>query len=654
MRPDDIFHRDGPLARALAHYEIRDAQREMAQAVADILDQNGVLLAEAGTGTGKTIAYLAPIIVSGRKTVISTGTRNLQEQIFFKDLGFLQEALGISRRCVYLKGQNNYLCRTRLKQFFTSPKSLAYPAAEVARLQRFAEETTTGDRMEIDGLSDDSAIWNEVCSTRETRIGALCPFFEECFVTRARRMAHSADIVVVNHHLYCADLATRRQGGQILPDHEVVVFDEAHLLEDIATEFFGLRLSSAGIERLMQDVSRVVTAASFAVDSQALPRKRTAAEAVKFAKSFFACFRGAPGRTPLSFDDVAETALPLWHRLDAALESVELSLRLHEGEDAGVDHMAHRILTARNTLGEIVEHRDNSKVYWVENHARSVSLGASLIDVSGVFRESVFFAREAVALVSATLTVNRAFDFVASRLGIDFDVVTRTLPAPFDYARQAALYVPAHMPDPRAPGFLDAAANEIWELVTMSGGGALVLCTSVAAMKHYYQHLVTRYEGPLLLQGEGPKSTLIAQFLASPASVLIATSSFWQGVDIPGDALRLVIIDKLPFTPPGDPVTAARIARIKAQGQEPFRTYQVPLAALQLKQGFGRLIRTAQDWGMVAILDARLRAKGYGRTFLASLPDCPLFDAPEPVRQWWQEQRDATRHHPHLRLLPDH
>jgi ATP-dependent DNA helicase DinG len=632
----DIFGPHGPISRKLSKFERRGSQIEMAAAVEKTVMGDGVLFAEAGTGTGKTLAYLVPAILSSKRVVISTGTRNLQEQIFFKDLAFLEEALGISAQASYLKGQENYLCVRRFQNFLRSPGVLAHDSNEVNRLEQWSRTTLNGDRMEVEGLSDDSPLWREVCSTRETRIGQKCPFHSDCHLTKARETARRARIIVVNHHLYFADLATRLQGGSVLPDHDVVIFDEAHLIEDIATEFFSIKISSGRIDRLMTDTMNSVKGARLAEDPNETRRPRL----VKFARAetsaMFTAFRNEQqGRHHLATREIPLDIIQIYHKLDSALETVEMSLHPLKGRDQAVDHCAVRISEVRRDLADVIEGDSRSYVHWMETRQRSVVLGASPIDISDFFRRGVLFTIPSVVLTSATLSTSGNFEFLRSRLGIDFDADELSLRAPFDYEKQAVLYVPSGFPDPRDPNFVSHVSDEVTRLVAITGGGALVLCTSVKNMRAIHARLIGRVPGPLLIQGDAPKSVLTSRFVQERSSVLVATTSFWQGVDLPGDALRLVIIDKLPFASPGDPVVAARIDLLKEAGKKPFIDYQVPQAALALKQGFGRLIRTRDDHGVVAIMDQRLCTMPYGATLLKSLPDCRRADLIDDVEKWW-------------------
>lgn len=607
----------------------------MAKAVEHTLSSGGVLMAEAGTGTGKTLAYLVPTVTLGHKTVISTGTKNLQEQIFFKDVVALEDALGQPIHAVYLKGQENYLCRRRCDEFHRSPRTLSHPSEKVAALERWVCLTETGDRMELEQLEDNDPLWREVCSTKETRIGNRCPFHAECFVTRARQAAAQAQIVIVNHHLYFADLATRSRGGAILPRHDAVIFDEAHLIEDIATEFFSISVSSTTVLRLLEETKRTVRAARLTGDPGELRRDDLFAVAASASENLFFSFDPKPGRTTLDPAQLSETATRAHHRLDSALDALESSLKNLEGRDEGIDHQIEGIASLRDDLERVLSTNQTGFVHWQEFRSRSVVIGVSPIDVSSTLREGIFFSIDAVVLTSATLSAGGSFDFLKNRLGIDFDVDELTAPSPFNYEKQARLYLRGDTVDPRHPDFPDHVARHAEALIELTGGGALFLSTSIKNMNAVHALLSDKVPGPLFLQGQAPKSTLIARFLEDNRSVLCATTSFWQGVDIPGDALRLVIIDKLPFASPADPLVSARIAHLRDIGVNAFRDYQLPCAALVLKQGFGRLIRSETDRGIVAIFDPRLTTQGYAKVFFSSLPLVPVVRTWDELAAWW-------------------
>lgn len=636
MLLEDVFGASGYLAAAFAHYERRASQVEMAQQVENVLEGGGVLLAEAGTGTGKTLAYLAPILLSNHTVVISTGTRNLQDQIYFKDLATLCSALGVEVEAAYLKGQENYLCHRRLQGLLHSPRALAHPSQKLERLIAWSRFTDSGDRMELSDLPDDDPLWHEVCSTRETRIGHKCPFHGECFVTRARQKAARARLVVVNHHLYFADLSTRRKGGSLLPKHSAVVFDEAHLVEDIATEFFSTAVSSAKISYLVDDVLSAVRTARLSEDPYEMERPRLADATKASATALFVRLRGnEPGRTSFDPAGLSSHEESAYHKLDSALEALQRSVEFIGGKDEAIDHVAGRCVQLRNDLGELLSRPPKGFVSWLETRQRSVVVGMSPVDVSEMLRDGVFYALPSVILVSATLSAGGDFSYLKNRLGLDFPTTDMSLPSPFNFERQARLFLPPGLPDPRDPGFVETAADWTRQLISITGGGALILCTSVKNMHAMRAHLEAHAPGPLLLQGEAPKSALIARFLEDDRSILCATASFWQGVDLPGDALRLVVIDKLPFASPADPLTAARIRVIEEHGNSAFSQYQLPQAALQLKQGFGRLVRTARDRGIVAILDRRLQTMAYAKLFLRSLPRCPITREIDELADWW-------------------
>jgi ATP-dependent DNA helicase DinG len=638
MHLEHVFSERGPLARAFRHYERRDSQTTMAQAVDSALEGGGILLAEAGTGTGKTLAYLVPALLSGRTTIVSTGTRNLQDQIYFKDLGSLCNALDIDVDIACLKGQENYLCRRRLHDLVRSPRALAHPSRRVEELVAWSRVSESGDRMELAALADDDALWKEVCSTKDTRIGAKCPFHSECFVTKARLCAARSRLVVVNHHLYFADLATRLRGGSLLPKHSAVVFDEAHLIEDIATEFFSVAVSSSKLWRLAEDAVLCVRAGALQNDPFESTRPRLADAIKSCAQDLFNLLRAPEtGRAQFDPTNLNQEETRRYHRLDSALEAMQRSLETLEGQDEGIDHTAIRCHELREDLSALLSRPPKDFVSWRETRPRSVVIGMSPVDVSDKLRDGVFYRVPTVVLVSATLSTGGDFTYLKSRLGIDLPTVELSLTSPFDYSRQARLFLPQNLPDPREEGFIDAAAEWTGHLVDMTGGGGLVLCTSIRGMQAIHDRLLCRgTPGPLLLQGEAPKTVLLDRFLEDDSSVLCATASFWQGVDLPGHVLRLVVIDKLPFSSPGDPLTAARIRLLNESGKNAFQSYQLPQAALQLQQGFGRLIRTTLDRGVVAILDRRLATMPYAKLFLRCLPACPIISDPRELLQWWQ------------------
>ncbi len=632
----------------------------MAHAVADALDGRRYLVAEAGTGTGKTLAYLVPAALSGKRVVISTATKALQEQIWWKDIPLLRERCGLPFEAAYLKGRANYLCLQRAAEFARAPTfAVREEAGFWPQLRAWAEVTETGDRAELD-LPEQLAAWKDLSATSDTCLGRECPAYEDCFVTRARARAAASQVLLVNHHLYFADLAMRtsRAGVEVLPDHDVVIFDEAHALEEVATEYFGLQVSSWRVEELARDAQRVVA------DRPDLARmmKDLTGELRKSGERFFegvgdglrggaAGGRGGHGhgrhggRAPRRAGEDETVRAPLSEatlaplsgeraRLDAALETLRDTLA--DADAAPLAQIARRAAELRVELQAVTALKEPSRVYFGEARGRGVFLRAAPIDVAEELRARLFARRDTVVFTSATLQAQGSFGFFRRQVGLgeDLDVEERVYPGPFDYRRQAALVVPEGLPDPTDPGFVDAAALAIEALTEVTGGRAFVLCTSnrnMTALHAASAHLPYQR----LLQGERPKQKLLEAFRAEP-SVLFATASFWEGVDVPGDALSLVVIDRLPFAPPGDPIMAARLEALAAEGRQGFGELQVPAAALALRQGFGRLIRTATDRGLVAVLDRRIVTKGYGRVFIQSLPRCPLLRSVEEARAWWE------------------
>jgi ATP-dependent DNA helicase DinG len=605
----------------------------MAQAVADVLNDGGVLLAEAGTGTGKTMAYLVPAILSRQRVLVSTGTKNLQEQIFFKDLPALASALPVKFKSSYMKGRANYLCLHRLDQARTSmaPGLLDSVAA-------WAERTDTGDRAELDDLPDDSGIWNEIAATAETCLGTDCPQYQQCFVTRMRQRAAESDIVVVNHHLLCADAAVRQNSyGEVIPEFAHLVVDEAHQLEDVATQYFGIAISNYRLDDLVRDSERLLRQIGAGDTSGELSRAVT--RVADHSRSFFggvAMVRRMRGRGheerlrigPDWFGDVIDDGIALGTALDG-LEAVTALAGGRGGATSGQEvnedalTIARRAGEIRHDLQFLLSASSADFVYFVETRGRGVFLRAAPIDVSQIVQEHIFGRMRATVLTSATMAISGSFSYVRSRLGIA-DARELRVPSEFDFARQSLLYLPRRMPQPKSLEFADAAAAEVQAILGRTAGRAFVLFTSYAMMHAVHESIMGSVPYPMFVQGTAPRGVLLNQFRTTPNAVLLATSAFWQGVDVAGEQLSCVVIDKLPFASPGDPITAARIEAITASGGDPFNEYQVPLAILSLLQGLGRLIRHRTDRGVLAVLDPRLRTMGYGRRFLESLPPSPM------------------------------
>jgi ATP-dependent DNA helicase DinG len=642
-----IFAPSGPLACALPDFEPRAGQVEMAGAVAKVFAHGGVLLAEAGTGTGKTIAYLVPAILSRERVLISTGTKNLQEQIYFKDIPALRAALGIPFTATCMKGRANYVCLHKLDQLHDG----AGPAIHdvfLPLIREWSTRTDTGDRAELRDLPEDLAFWNEVSATADTCLGSECPRYDDCFVTRMRQRAAESDIVIVNHHLLCADASVRQNAyGEVIPACSRAIIDEAHQLEDIATQHFGFSVSNYRFEELARDVQKV--AGSVVIEEQAdkLEIEKTIARLRNHATAFFnevAFAHRGDGRmkseervraTPESLEQTRDAAAHLTGALDILESTLQLITSVRQEPDpdtadADLDDAREDVLALARRAGELrtelrflLRASDDDYVFFVEFRGRGVFLRASPIDVSAIVRELLIDKMRTTILTSATLTVDGAFDYLRARLGIGSADEVR-LPSEFDFTQQAILYLPQRMPDPREERFAMAAGREVIEILKRTRGRAFVLFTSYATMRAVQAIAEMALDYPILAQGSAPRSQLLDQFRQTAHSVLFATASFWQGVDVVGEALSCVIIDKLPFASPGDPITAARIDAIRARGGDPFGEYQVPLAILALQQGLGRLIRHRRDRGVLAVLDPRLRTKGYGRRFIASLPPAPV------------------------------
>lgn len=627
-----VFRHDGLLSGLLKDYEPRPGQLEMAVAVARVL-AGGKLVVEAETGIGKTLAYLIPAVLSGRKVVVSTNTLNLQEQIISDAVPFVQRSIDPELSVVCIKGRQNYLCLYRWEQFAVQPQFEMFAPEETKnKIGQWLESTDSGDRAELPWLEDDSALWREISATASQCLGSSCPHDRECFITRLRKKAGAARLLIVNHHLFFSDLALRRHGhGEVLPRYETVIFDEAHNLENVATNFFGFSCSNLQLLELAKDIK--LGAAMLPEDRQE-KALRAAASLHSRAEIFSAMFPRKRGK--FSLEEFIE-AQPEWEEQVAALSdrltevTATLSDLAVEGE--AWQGLADRGEDLQNRLLGVAELPEPSSaeryIRWFERREKSVILTASPIDIAAELNTVLYPEIRSAVFTSGTLTVGGDFTYFRDRLGLGRDTETLFLASPFDYENRTLLYVPPHttenrFPQPDRAEFLETIQAVICRILTASKGRGLVLFTSLHNMRTTYPYLVDNLPYPVFIQGEAPRNKLLQSFQQQTDSVLLAVASFWEGIDVPGESLSCVIIDKLPFEVPSDPVIMARINKIREEGGNPFMDFQLPRAILALRQGVGRLIRTAGDRGLLAILDIRLYTKRYGRLFLKSLPPSPV------------------------------
>ncbi len=617
----EIFGQGGLLARSHPGYEYRPSQLQMAEIVEEAFRTRQHAVVEAGTGTGKTLAYLIPAIRSGRRVVVSTATKSLQEQLFFKDIPFLQKHFAPDLKVALMKGRSNFLCRQKVHLMEGQAALKGFDEVDwFTQIRDWEKVTETGDRAELTFLPDDAELWSRLDARRETCTGQKCPEFQRCFITWMHQRAQEADIIIVNHHLFFADLAIRQDDfGSILPEYAAVIFDEAHEIEDVASDYFGEQVSSYRLEELARDAEHTLRLLGLRA---ARPRKAVV-QLRERARSFFELFPVREGRFP--FDLPARTGFLEQNReayegLAEALKRLESELSALPVKPEEVLGVARRAAELRRELAFLLESQERNYVYWYERRGRGVFLAATPIDVSQILRGQLFEKFDTVILTSATLAVGGRFDFLKQRLGLD-NTQERVLPHEFDFRSQAMLYIPRALPDVRHPSFAARATEEIAKILEITRGRAFCLFTSHGQMKEVYERLAGTLPFPLFLQGTAPRSVLLERFRTTAGAVLLATASFWQGVDVPGEQLSCVIIDRLPFAVPSDPIVAARVRALQEDGRNPFAEYQIPEAVLALKQGFGRLIRSRSDRGVLAILDNRIQRMQYGRIFFESLPE---------------------------------
>jgi ATP-dependent DNA helicase DinG len=652
----EFFAPGGILARSSLPYEYRPGQLEMAKAVERALAERRHLIVEAGTGTGKTLAYLLPALRTGQRVIVSTGTKALQDQLYFRDVPFLETLVGELRVC-YMKGRANYLCRHKLSALRNQPILSGLEEIDQYRqISEWEQTTETGDRAELSGMPESSALWQKFDARTEACLGSTCPDYRRCFITEMRRRALESDIIIVNHHLFFADLAVKREAAGaldagILPEAAAVVFDEAHELEDVASSYFGLSVSNIRFEELARDTDVLLRGKEGAESLPAVTQQLR-----DRARMFFA---GLPlagdGRQPFTErEEFLELQGDLYMAVRATLQRLEAEMSGMKADEA--PGLRKRVARLRTELEFLLESSASNMVFWMERRisaggssersaargafraqSRTTFLQATPIDVSELLFELVFDQIPTVVLTSATLTVQGGFEHIRKRLGLS-EARELVVPSHFKYGEQALLYLPPEMPDPREPEFPEAAARCIRRVLEITQGRAFCLFTSYAQMRDLYERLLPVLDFPILLHGTVPRKALLEEFRATPNAVLFGTSSFWQGVDVQGEALSCVIIDRLPFAVPSDPVVSARMKAIEENGGKPFFDYQVPTAVLTLKQGFGRLIRSLEDRGVLVLLDPRVRTKRYGQTFLASLPPYRMTSTITDVEEFFDDK----------------
>ena len=634
-----LLQPDSPLAEVLPGYQPRAEQQVMAEAVAQAIEERSHLVVEAGTGTGKTFAYLIPVLLSGVKVLVSTGTRNLQDQLFHRDLPLLCGLVGRPVRIALLKGRSNYLCRHRLSLEVAAPPLPGFERSRqraLGRIVRWSETTESGDIAEVDSVADNDPIWQSVTSTRENCLGQDCPEFRRCHVLLARREAQAADVVVVNHHLLLADMALREEGfGELLPGAQAVILDEAHQFPDVAAQFFGTRFGSRVVLSLVRDAELEFTRAGLldASGRSQLAELESAVGAISLTLT------GLGDR--IEWSRLPDAALEATEELAIALENVAARYDDPSIDEAAVRQCGRRDVEAAARLRTLLAYDESLGLQWVDNAARYFSFEFTPFEVADRLKAQAQERPCAWVHTSATLAIGQQFGHYIQRVGAD-SARTLQIASPFDYSTQSRLYLPPNMPDPSDRGFTRALIDAALPLLRAAGGRAFLLFTSHRALGEAAQLLREAMDGddpfPLLIQGDMPRDTLVKRFREIGHAVLLGTSSFWEGVDVRGPALSIVVIDKLPFASPDDPLLKARLEGLRRTGRNGFAEHQIPQAVLTLKQGVGRLIRDPADFGVVMIGDPRLRSRSYGRSFLASLP-------PMPVTTQVDEAVAFLRHH---------
>jgi len=634
MDISQIFSDDGLLSQSLTGFTSRLSQQKMAEAVALAIKTDDQLIVEAGTGTGKTFAYLIPALLANKKTIISTGTRALQDQLFFKDLPIIRKIMSNSTRVALLKGRANYLCHHRLEQNLTDGRFASREETHQLQLiNEWTSTTHTGDISELTAVPEDSTLWSRVTSTTENCLGQECAFYKNCFVMKNRQTAMAADLVVVNHHLFFADVALQEEGfGELLPNTEVVIFDEAHQLPELVSQFFSIKLTGRQLIELARDIeSEVFLAAPDLVELPSLCQHLIAGtQAFRMGLSVGLQRAPWPEQKSVAFQDSID-------QIKRILNALETELKMAAVRSKGLESVWRRSHEIIERFDKLTGETPENTIHWFETHTHSFTIQLTPMVVSEQFNQFISSKKQSIIFTSATLTANNSFQIFSEQLGLNKTVKIQ-LESPFDYRKQALLYVPRHLPDPRITTYSQQLVSAAMPILELTEGRSFILCTSHRAVEEIASELNKTNQFELLIQGTLPKKNLLEKFIQTPRAILIGTGSFWQGVDVKGNALSCVIIDKLPFSSPDDPVLKARLQRLRQQGIDPFYSYQLPQAVLTLKQGIGRLIRDVYDHGILLIGDPRLVGSRYGSHFLRSLPSMRRTREIEVVRDFWHEK----------------